>query len=139
MKNKTKYSPVIGFALLLGVVGQAIFPPVAIAAPLVDQDQSLGGLSAHGVGAERKHIAMVETQGIDTVLDIPLRLGGFAATLIGTGLFIGTSPITGLMTALHPHNAILKAADFLVVRPGNYTFVRPSGDFDFDSRSDDEK
>jgi hypothetical protein len=139
MKNNTKYFPVIGFAILLGVVGQAIFPPAVIAAPLADQDQSHGGFSGSGVGTERKHIAMVETQGVNTVLDIPLRLGGFAATLVGAGLFIGTSPITGIMTALRPHNAILKAADFLVVRPGNYTFVRPSGDFDFDSRSDDEK
>ena len=48
---------------------------------------------------ERKHIDIVETPGLDTVLDIPLRIGGFATTLVGTGLFIGTSPFTGLMTA----------------------------------------
>ena len=88
---------------------------------------------------ERKHIDTVETPGLDTVLDIPLRIGGFATTLVGTGLFIGTSPFTGLMTAIYPHNAIEKAAEFLVVRPGVYTFVRPTGDFNYDSRPSDEK
>jgi hypothetical protein len=72
-------------------------------------------------------------------LDVPLRLGGFVATLVGTGFFIATSPFTGLMTALYPHNAIEKAADYLVVRPGNYTFVRPSGGLNYGSRSDEEK
>ncbi len=90
-------------------------------------------------GPERERIVTVETSGLDTVLDIPLRVGGFATTLVGTGLFIGTSPITGLMTAIPPHNAIQKAAEFLVVRPGMYTFVRPTGDFYYDSRPDDEK
>ena len=88
---------------------------------------------------ERKHIDIVDTQGLDTVLDIPLRIGGFATTLVGAGLFIGTSPFTGIMTSFRPHNAIVKAAEFLVVRPGMYTFVRPTGDFDYDSRPDDEK
>ncbi|MFU8787794.1 MAG: hypothetical protein ACNA7G_02125 [Methylobacter sp.] len=83
---------------------------------------------------EKKHIAMVETQGLDTVLDMPLRLGGLMATVVGTGIFIGTSPITGLMTALHPHDALEKAADYLVGRPARYTFVRPVGDFNYDSR-----
>ena len=88
---------------------------------------------------EKKHIVTVETPGVDTVLDIPLRLGGFVTTIVGTAFFIGTSPFTGLMTAIPPHNAIQKAADYLIVRPGNYTFVRPTGDFNYDSRSDDEK
>ena len=88
---------------------------------------------------ERKHIDIVDTQGLDTVLDIPLRIGGFATTLVGAGLFIGTSPFTGIMTSFRPHNAIVKAAEFLVVRPGMYTFVRPTGDFNYDSRPDDEK
>ena len=87
----------------------------------------------------RSHILTVETPGINTVLDIPLRLGGFVATIVGTGLFIGTSPITGLMTAIRPHNAIQKAAEFLVVRPGKYTFVRPTGDFNYDSRPYNER
>jgi len=108
---------------------------VVILAFTYSSSSSADGSAENG----RKHIAIVETAGLDTVLDIPLRLGGFAATLVGAGLFIGTSPITGIMTAFRPHNAIVKAADFLVVRPGNYTFVRPTGDFNYDSRSDDEK
>ena len=77
--------------------------------------------------------------GFDILLDIPLRLGGFVTTIVGAGLFIGTSPITGLMTAFRPHNAIKKTAEYLVVRPGIFTFVRPTGDFSYDSRADDEK
>lgn len=100
---------------------------------------SASSFAESSVGNERKHIETVETPGIDTVLDIPLRLGGFAATLIGTGLFIGTSPITGLMTAIRPYNAIQKAAEYLVVRPGTYTFVRPTGDFNYDSRPYNER
>lgn len=100
---------------------------------------SSSSFAESSAGTERKHIATVETAGLDTVLDIPLRLGGFATTLVGAGLFIGTSPITGIMTSFRPHNAIQKAAEFLVVRPGMYTFVRPTGDFNYDSRPDDEK
>ena len=88
---------------------------------------------------DRSRLVTVETPGINTVLDIPLRLGGFVTTVVGTALFIGTSPFTGLMTAIYPHNAIEKAAEFLVVRPGVYTFVRPTGDFNYDSRPSDEK
>jgi len=138
MKNKTKYPLMLGFTALLGIVGQSAINSTASAFPIV-QNQTSGRFSANSDGTEKMHIATVETQGLNTVLDIPLRLGGLAATVVGTGLFIGTSPITGLMTAVYPHNAIEKAADFLVVRPGNYTFIRPSGDFNYDSRSDDEK
>lgn len=140
MKNKNKYYLAIGLALL-GVVGQTAFISTAGAqvAQVVLEEQPYGGFSENRAETDRKHIAMVETQGLDTVLDVPLRLGGFVATLVGTGFFIATSPFTGLMTALHPHNAIEKAADFLVVRPGNYTFVRPSGSFNYDARSDEEK
>jgi len=100
---------------------------------------SASSFAESSVVNEREHIATVDTAGLDTVLDIPLRLGGFATTLVGTGLFIGTSPFTGIMTAFRPHNAIQKAAEFLIVRPGVYTFVRPTGDFNYDSRPDNEK
>lgn len=132
MKNKTNSSLILGAAILLGVIGQTAIISTAHA-------QAYGVLAENSFGIERKHIDTVETQGVDTVLDIPLRLGGFIVTVVGTGIFVGTSPITGLMTALHPHNAIQKAADFLVVRPGRYTFVRPSGHFNYDSRSYAEK
>lgn len=127
MRNKNNPSLILGAAILLGITGQTAIISTAHA-------QTYGVLAENSFGAERMHIDTVETQGVDTVLDIPLRLGGFIVTVVGTGLFVGTSPITGLMTALHPHNAIQKAADFLVVRPGRYTFVRPSGLINYDSR-----
>ena len=100
---------------------------------------SVTSFADSSAGNERKRIVTVETSGVDTVLDIPLRIGGFATTVVGTALFIGTSPFTGLMTAIPPHDAIAKAADFLIVRPGRYTFVRPTADFEYDSRSYDEQ
>lgn len=103
---------------------------------LTFSDSSFAGSN---VESEGKHIVTVETTGLDTVLDIPLRVGGFITTIIGTALFVGTSPITGLMTAIPPHNAIEKAAEFLIVRPGNYTFVRPTGNFSYDSRPYNER
>jgi len=138
MKNNKKHPLTIGL-VLLGVIGQTVFTSAASASQVGQEDQIYGSYEANRAETERKHIAMVETQGLDTVLDIPLRLGGFVTTLVGTGFFIATSPITGLMTVLYPHNAIEKAADYLVVRPGNYTFVRPSGALNYDSRSDEEK
>jgi hypothetical protein len=95
---------------------------------------SASSFAEYSAGNDRKHIVTVETTGLDTVLDIPLRLGGFITTIVGTALFIGTSPITGLMTAIYPHNAIQKTAEFLIVRLGTYTFVQPTGDFNYDSR-----
>jgi hypothetical protein len=100
---------------------------------------SASSFAEGNVGQGKQHLATVETEGLDTVLDIPLRLGGFVITLVGTGLFIGTSPITGLMTALPPYNAIDKVAEFLVVRPANYTFVRPTGSSNYDSRPLNER
>lgn len=100
---------------------------------------SVSSFAGNNAGGGREHIATVETTGVDTVLDIPLRLGGFIMTLVGTGIFIGTSPITGLMTALPPHNAIQQAGEYLVVRPGNYTFVRPTGNSNYDSRPRNEQ
>lgn len=100
---------------------------------------SAASFAENGLGNERKQIAMVETESFDTVMDIPLRVGGFIATVVGTGLFIGSSPVTGLMTAIHPHNAIEKAADFLVLRPAHYTFVRPTGNIHYVSRPYSER
>lgn len=138
MKNKKKYPLTIGL-IMFGVIGQTVFASTVSTYQVGQENQGYGGYAANRAETERQHIAMVETQELDTVLDVPLRIGGFVATLVGTGFFIATSPFTGLMTALYPHNAIEKAADFLIVRPGNYTFVRPSGSFNYDARSDEEK
>ncbi|MDO9142096.1 MAG: hypothetical protein Q7U38_17385 [Methylobacter sp.] len=126
-KNISKYPFIIGVAMLANAAASAAPPANQAPEPVYRQAE-----------AEKKHIAMVGTQGLDTVLDIPLRLGGLIATVIGAGLFIGTSPITGLMTALHPHDAIKQAADYLVGRPAHYTFVRPSGDINYVTRPYDE-
>lgn len=138
-ENKKKYPLIIGL-ILFGVIGQTAFISTASAqvAQIALEDQRYGSFSENRAETERKHIAMVETQGLDTVLDVLLRLGDLWQRLSVRG-FYRNKPFTGLMIALHPHNAIEKAADFLVVRPGNYTFVRPSGSFNYDARSDEEK
>lgn len=100
---------------------------------------SATGFAESNVGHERKQIETVETTGVDTVLDIPLRVGGFVTLVVGTALFVGTSPFTGLMTAIPPYNAIEKAGEFFVVRPAVYTFVRPTADFAYDSRPSSER
>jgi hypothetical protein len=100
---------------------------------------SASSFAESSAGTEREHVVTVDTPGLNTVLDIPLRIGGFATTIVGTGIFIATSPFTGLMTAIRPHNAIQQAAEYLIVRPGNYTFVRPTGDFNYDSRPQNER
>jgi hypothetical protein len=138
MKNKKKHPLTIGL-ILFGVIGQTVFTSTASAYQVDQEDQTYGSYAANSAETERKHIAMVETQELDTVLDVPLRIGGFVTTLVGTGFFIATSPFTGLMTALYPHNAIEKAANYLIVRPGHYTFVRASGSINDDARSDEEK
>ncbi|MBS3951354.1 MAG: hypothetical protein KGZ88_00130 [Methylomicrobium sp.] len=53
---------------------------------------------------------------------------GFAATVVGTGLFIGISPLTALASIPHPHDAFIKTGNILVLAPGAYTFIRPLGD-----------
>lgn len=90
---------------------------------------------------KKKHLAMVETTGFDTVIEIPMRTGGLIATFVGSVLFVVSSPITGLMTAFSPpHNAIKKAGEFLVLRPYKFTFARPtSGNTNYDIRPDSEK
>lgn len=56
---------------------------------------------------------------------------GLIATVIGTGLFIGTSPFTALASIPAPHDAFAKTGRILVLSPASYTFVRPIGDRSF--------
>ena len=66
------------------------------------------------------------------LLDVLLyRPVGLAATIIGTGLFIGMSPLTALASIPKPHDAFVKTSNILILAPGNYTFVRPVGDRSF--------
>ncbi len=80
-----------------------------------------------------------EVDGADAFIDIPLRIAGFIATVVGTGVFVGVSPIAGLMATYPPHDATDKIIDFLILQPARFTFDRPVGDFNFDSRIDKKK
>lgn len=77
--------------------------------------------------------------GADAFIDMPLRIAGFIATVVGTGVFVGISPIAGLMATYPPHDATDKIIDFLILQPARFTFDRPVGDFNFDSRVDKKK
>lgn len=56
---------------------------------------------------------------------------GLIATVIGTGLFIGVSPLTALASIPEPHDAFAKTSNILILSPAAYTFVRPLGDRSF--------
>lgn len=80
-----------------------------------------------------------EVDGADAFIDMPLRIAGFLATVVGTGVFVGVSPIAGLMATFPPHDAADKIIDFLILQPARYTFDRPVGDFNFDTRVEKKK
>jgi hypothetical protein len=66
------------------------------------------------------------------LLDVLLyRPVGLAVTIIGTGLFIGMSPLTALASIPAPHDAFVKTSKILILAPADYTFVRPVGDRSF--------
>ena len=65
---------------------------------------------------------------LDVLLYRPL---GFAVTVIGTGVFIGISPLTAFASIPYPHDAFIKTGNILVLAPGAYTFIRPVGDRSF--------
>ncbi len=65
---------------------------------------------------------------LDVLLYRPL---GFVATVIGTGAFIGLSPLTAFASIPEPHDAFLKTSKILILAPAAYTFIRPLGDRDF--------
>jgi len=56
---------------------------------------------------------------------------GLIATVIGTGVYIGISPLTALASIPEPHDAFVKTGKILILSPANYTFVRPLGDRSF--------
>lgn len=72
-----------------------------------------------------------EVDGLDALVDIPLRITGFLSTVVGTGVFVAISPIAGLMATYPPHDATNKIIDYLILEPAHYTFDRPVGDFDY--------
>lgn len=66
------------------------------------------------------------------LLDVLLyRPVGLVVTVIGTGVFVGMSPLTALASIPVPHDAFVKTSKILILAPANYTFIRPLGDRDF--------
>ena len=63
---------------------------------------------------------------LDIVFYRPL---GFVATVVGTGFFVGITPLTAFASISPPHDAVYRAADILVVAPAKFTFDRPLGVF----------
>ena len=75
---------------------------------------------------------VVDTEPGFVILDVLLyRPVGLAVTIIGTGLFIGMSPLTALASIPEPHDAFVKTGKILILSPATYTFVRPVGDRSF--------
>ena len=80
--------------------------------------------------AHRKSVEEVDPGFV--ILDVLLyRPVGLLVTVIGTGAFIGLSPLTALASIPEPHDAFAKTSKILILAPGAYTFIRPIGDRDF--------
>jgi hypothetical protein len=63
------------------------------------------------------------------LLDVLLyRPAGFVATVVGSAVFVGMSPLTAFASIPAPHDAFNKTFNILVLAPAAYTFVRPVGD-----------
>lgn len=56
-----------------------------------------------------------------------LRPIGLAATLAGTGLLIGLTPLIAIASIPEPHDAFPRVTNILVAAPGYFTFLRPVG------------
>ena len=63
---------------------------------------------------------------IDLILYRPV---GVAATVAGSALYVGLSPLTAVAQISPPHDAFEKMADILVMPPIDYTFKRPLGEW----------
>ena len=76
--------------------------------------------------AEESHRVVATS---DYVLDLALRPLGLISTIVGTGLYLGVSPLTLVSHAFPPHQSFQKLGNFLVVTPAKFTFTRPVGDY----------
>ena len=89
-------------------------------------------LSVMCCSAGARSQSVEETDPGFVLLDVLLyRPAGLAVTIIGTGAFIGLSPLTALASIPEPHDAFAKTGKILILAPAAYTFVRPIGDRDF--------
>ena len=82
-------------------------------------------LAAQDAAAEGRNLT---PQGILADLML-LRPFGLAFTALGTGLFLGTSPLAAIADLAAPNDALLHSGEALVVAPAAFTFLRPLGDF----------
>jgi hypothetical protein len=65
---------------------------------------------------------------LDVLLYRPM---GLVVTIVGTGVFLGVSPLIALASIPEPHDAFAKTSNILILLPAAYTFVRPIGDREF--------
>ena len=61
---------------------------------------------------------------VDVVILRPL---GLCATILGSALFVGLSPVTALAQITPPHDAFDQMGHILVMTPVDFTFSRPIG------------
>ncbi|MEN8260581.1 MAG: hypothetical protein ABFS02_08350 [Pseudomonadota bacterium] len=65
---------------------------------------------------------------VDAVTEIMLlRPAGLIGTILGTGFFVATTPLTALANIAPPHDAFEKTIDVFIMTPAKYTFDRPMG------------
>ncbi|MCH9699061.1 MAG: hypothetical protein K0U68_13250 [Gammaproteobacteria bacterium] len=83
------------------------------------------GFSSHLLADESTHMATTS----DYVLDLALRPLGLISTIVGSGLYVGLSPLTLVSHAFPPHESFQKLGNFMVVTPAKFTFERPVGDY----------
>ena len=73
-------------------------------------------------------IPAYKTDPLFTLVDIFIyRPGGLIATIIGSGLYVGLSPLTALASIPKPHDAFYQTYKLLIASPAGYTFIRPIG------------
>lgn len=56
-----------------------------------------------------------------------LRPMGLVATVAGSAVFVGLTPVTALANITPPHDAFNQMGHFLVMTPVDFTFSRPIG------------
>jgi len=54
----------------------------------------------------------------------------FVGLPVGAAIFAASSPFTGLLTLIKPHNTIQKSLDYMVLTPVKYIAIRPIADWD---------
>ncbi|MGR8931247.1 MAG: hypothetical protein ACU836_11435 [Gammaproteobacteria bacterium] len=70
--------------------------------------------------------------GYDVVADaLVVRPLSFVGTMVGSVLFAVSAPFTAIANIPAPHKAFDLAAEVLVIKPAQFTFMRPAGEFGF--------